>query len=58
MWRLRGCCHPIEVRYTVEDGAVCDFEASVLTKSAAGRKLIFRLHIRRVAATGTAAPVR
>jgi hypothetical protein len=21
------CCHPIEVRYTVEDGAVCSFEA-------------------------------
>jgi hypothetical protein len=21
------CCHPIEVRYTVEDGAVTDFEA-------------------------------
>ena len=21
------CCHPIEVRYTVEDDAVCDFEA-------------------------------
>jgi hypothetical protein len=21
------CCHPIEVRYTVEDGAVCEFEA-------------------------------
>jgi transcription elongation factor Elf1 len=21
------CCQPIEVRYTVEDGAVCDFEA-------------------------------
>ena len=24
------CCHPIEVRYTVEDGAVCDFEASAV----------------------------
>ena len=21
------CCHPIEVRYTVEDDAVCEFEA-------------------------------
>ena len=21
------CCHPIEVHYTVEDEAVCDFEA-------------------------------
>jgi hypothetical protein len=21
------CCHPIEVRYTVDDGAVCEFEA-------------------------------
>ena len=24
------CCHPIEVRYTVEDDAVCEFEASVV----------------------------
>ena len=24
------CCHPIEVRYTVEDGAVIDFEARAL----------------------------
>ena len=21
------CCHPIEVRYTAEDDAVCEFEA-------------------------------
>jgi hypothetical protein len=24
------CCHPIEVRYTVQDGDVSDFEARVL----------------------------
>jgi transcription elongation factor Elf1 len=24
------CCHPIEVRYTVEDDAVCGFEARAL----------------------------
>ena len=24
------CCHPIEVRYTVEEGAVCEFEAGAL----------------------------
>ena len=24
------CCHPIEVRYAVEDGAVSDFEAKIL----------------------------
>ena len=24
------CCHPIEVRYTVEDDAVCDFEATAV----------------------------
>jgi hypothetical protein len=24
------CCHPIEVRYTVEDGAVSDFEARAI----------------------------
>jgi len=24
------CCQPIEVRYTVEEGAVCGFEASAL----------------------------
>ena len=24
------CCHPIELRYTVEDGAVCDLEARAL----------------------------
>ena len=24
------CCHPIEVRYTVQDGDVSDFEAKVL----------------------------
>ena len=24
------CCHPIEVRYAVQDGAVSDFEAKVL----------------------------
>ena len=24
------CCHPIEVRYTVEDEAVCAFEASAV----------------------------
>jgi hypothetical protein len=24
------CCHPIELRYTVEDGAVTDFEARPL----------------------------
>jgi hypothetical protein len=24
------CCHPIEVRYTVQDGAVCDFEARTI----------------------------
>jgi len=24
------CCHPIEVRYTVEDDAVCGFEARPL----------------------------
>jgi len=24
------CCHPIEVRYAVRDGAVSDFEAKVL----------------------------
>lgn len=24
------CCHPIELRYTIEDGAVSDFEASTL----------------------------
>ena len=24
------CCHPIEVRYTVEEGGVCGFEARAL----------------------------
>ena len=24
------CCHPIEIRYTVEDAAVCDFEARAI----------------------------
>jgi len=24
------CCHPIELRYAVEDDAVCEFEARVL----------------------------
>jgi hypothetical protein len=24
------CCHPIEVRYKAQDGAVCDFEAKTL----------------------------
>ena len=24
------CCRPIEVRYTVEDGEVCDFNASAV----------------------------
>jgi hypothetical protein len=24
------CCHPIQIRYTVADGDVSDFEASVL----------------------------
>ncbi|PYT30405.1 MAG: CPXCG motif-containing cysteine-rich protein [Acidobacteria bacterium] len=24
------CCHPIEVRYAVQDGAVSDFEAKIL----------------------------
>jgi len=24
------CCHPIEVRYTVEEGVVCGFEARAL----------------------------
>ena len=24
------CCRPIEVRYTAQDGAVCDFEAKTL----------------------------
>jgi len=24
------CCHPIEVRYAVDDDAVCDFEARAL----------------------------
>jgi hypothetical protein len=24
------CCHPIEVRYAVEDGAVSDFEARAI----------------------------
>jgi hypothetical protein len=24
------CCHPIEVRYSAEDGAIVDFSASVL----------------------------
>lgn len=24
------CCHPIQVRYTVEDGDVSDFEATAL----------------------------
>jgi len=24
------CCHPIEVRYTVEDGTVSDFEARAI----------------------------
>jgi hypothetical protein len=24
------CCHPIEVRYSVEDDVVCDFEATAL----------------------------
>ena len=24
------CCHPIQVRYAVEDGEVSDFEAMVL----------------------------
>ena len=24
------CCHPIEVRYTLEDDAVSDFEASAI----------------------------
>ena len=24
------CCHPIELRYAVEDGTVTDFEATVL----------------------------
>jgi len=24
------CCHPIEVRYAVDDDAVCDFEAKAL----------------------------
>jgi len=24
------CCHPIEVRYTVEDGAVTEFAASAI----------------------------
>jgi hypothetical protein len=24
------CCHPIEVRYTTQDGAVNDFEARTL----------------------------
>ena len=24
------CCHPIEIRYSFEDGTVMDFEANVL----------------------------
>jgi len=24
------CCNPIEIRYTVEDGAVAEFDAKVL----------------------------
>jgi hypothetical protein len=24
------CCHPIQIRYLIEDGAVVDFEANVL----------------------------
>jgi len=24
------CCHPIQIRYFLEDGVVADFEASVL----------------------------
>jgi hypothetical protein len=24
------CCHPIEVHYTIEDDAVCDFEARAM----------------------------
>lgn len=24
------CCNPIELRYTVEDDALCDFDAKVL----------------------------
>jgi Cysteine-rich CPXCG len=24
------CCHPIQIRYSFEDGAVADFEANVL----------------------------
>jgi len=24
------CCHPIEVRYTVEEGAICGFAARAL----------------------------
>ena len=31
------CCHPIEVRYTVEDDAVHDFEAKALEYSNPGR---------------------